>query len=55
MLLQHLKYILVICMELPVCTAPYMTHVPYLAMVAAYLYLSCLSSGANSRTLTIDL
>jgi len=42
-------------MELPVCTAAYVKHEPYLALVAAYLSLSCLSSGANTRTLTIHL
>lgn len=53
MVLQHLKCILVICMEHPVCTAAYVKHVPYLALVAAYQSLSCFSSGANSRMLTI--
>ena len=55
MVLQHLKCIMVICMELPVSTAAFVKHVLYLALVAAYLSLSCLSSGANSRTLTIHL
>jgi hypothetical protein len=55
MVLQHLKGIFVICMKLPVRTAAYVTHVPFLALVAVYLSLSCLSSGANSRTLTIRL
>jgi hypothetical protein len=55
MVLQHLKCILVICMELPVCTAAYVKHVPYMALVAACRSLSCLSGGANSRMLTIHL
>jgi len=42
-------------MEFPVCTAAYVKHVSYLALVAAYLSLSCRSSDANSRTLTIHL
>jgi len=42
-------------MELPVFTAAYVTHVPYLAIVTAYLSLSYLSSDAKSRTLTIHL
>jgi len=55
MVLQHLKCILVICLELLACTAAYVKHVPYLELVAAYLSLSCLSSGANSKMLTIHL
>ena len=53
MVFQHLKCLMVICVELPVSTAVY--NIPYLALVAGYLSLSCLSSGANSRMLTIHL
>jgi len=55
MVLQHLKCILVICMELHVGTAAYVKHLPCRALVAASMSLSCLSSGANSKTLTIHL
>jgi hypothetical protein len=55
MVLQHLKCILVICLGLPVCTAACVKHVPYLELVAAYLPLSCLTSGAKLRMLTIHL
>jgi len=52
---QHPKCVLVNCMEIPACTNAYVTHLPNLSLVAAYLTHSSPSSGAKTRTMTFHL